>query len=93
MRCKCRTARNAAGRASWLLLFALAVYGPAFGQSPETTSRVITLSVVNGEIVGRDVVRVTQGDRVDLRWVTDVPLVIHLHGYDVEKSLEPGVDA
>ena len=35
-------------------------------------------------------IRVKQGDVVKLRWTTDQPLVVHLHGYDIEKRVEPG---
>jgi len=36
------------------------------------------------------VVRVKQGDVVRLRWSTDRPIVLHLHGYDIERKVEPG---
>jgi hypothetical protein len=36
------------------------------------------------------VVRVKQGDFVRLRWRTDKPITLHLHGYDIEKKVEPG---
>jgi len=35
-------------------------------------------------------IRVKEGDVVKLRWTTDQPLVLHLHGYDVEKRIVPG---
>jgi hypothetical protein len=35
-------------------------------------------------------VRVKQGDSVRLRWVSDRPIVLHLHGYDIERKVEPG---
>ena len=35
-------------------------------------------------------IRVRQGDAVTLRWTTDRPIVLHLHGYDIEKKVEPG---
>src|SRR5262249_59818796 len=35
-------------------------------------------------------IRVKQGDVVRLRWASDQPLVVHLHGYDVEKRIAPG---
>ena len=34
--------------------------------------------------------RVHQGDAVKLRWTTDRPLILHLHGYDIEKRVAPG---
>ena len=35
-------------------------------------------------------IRVKQGDVVRLRWSTDQPLTLHLHGYDIAKHVEPG---
>src|SRR5262245_26139955 len=39
------------------------------------------------------VLRATQGERVELRWTSDEPLVLHLHGYDIETRVEPGKPA
>jgi len=35
-------------------------------------------------------IRVKQGDAVRLRWSTDRPIDLHLHGYDIEIKVEPG---
>jgi hypothetical protein len=35
-------------------------------------------------------IRVKEGDVVRLRWTTDQPLTLHLHGYDIEKHLAAG---
>ncbi|OKO84777.1 hypothetical protein AC629_20465 [Bradyrhizobium sp. NAS80.1] len=35
-------------------------------------------------------IRVKQGDVVRLQWSTDQPVTLHLHGYDIEKHVEPG---
>jgi hypothetical protein len=35
-------------------------------------------------------ISVKQGDMVRLRWSTDQPLTVHLHGYDIEMPVEPG---
>lgn len=34
-------------------------------------------------------IRVAQGDRVELRWTTDEPAQLHLHGYNVETHVTP----
>src|SRR5712692_2086779 len=34
--------------------------------------------------------RVHEGDRVTLRWTSDRPLVLHLHGSDIEKRVASG---
>jgi hypothetical protein len=38
-------------------------------------------------------IRVKQGDAVKLRWTTDRTIALHLHGYDIEKKVDPGVVA
>ena len=38
-------------------------------------------------------IRVRQGDVVRLRWSTDQPLTLHLHGYDIEQKVEAGTIA
>jgi translation initiation factor IF-1 len=35
-------------------------------------------------------IRVKQGDIVRLRWTTDQPGTLHVHGYDIERRLVPG---
>lgn len=35
-------------------------------------------------------IRVEQGDVVHLRWSSDRRIVVHLHGYDIEKEIVPG---
>jgi hypothetical protein len=38
-------------------------------------------------------IRVKQGDVVKLRWSSDRSITLHLHGYDIERKIEPGVAA
>ena len=38
-------------------------------------------------------IRVKQGDVVKLRWSSDRSIALHLHGYDIERKIEPGVVA
>jgi hypothetical protein len=39
------------------------------------------------------VLRATEGERVELRWTSDEPLSLHLHGYDIETRVAPGKPA
>ncbi|MCY3823032.1 MAG: hypothetical protein OXG62_04100 [Nitrospinae bacterium] len=51
----------------------------------------ITLKVAGGEIQGGSkVVRVKQGDEVRLNLMADKTTEVHLHGYDIEKTVSPG---
>jgi precorrin-4 methylase len=38
-------------------------------------------------------IRVKQGDTVNLRWSTDRRMIVHLHGYDIAKEVVPGAVA
>jgi hypothetical protein len=49
------------------------------------------LKIENGSVSpSMRLIRVKQGDWVMLRWSTDRPILLHLHGYDIEKNVEPG---
>lgn len=49
------------------------------------------LKVERGRVApDQRLIRVKQGDVVRLRWSTDRTMDLHLHGYDVEKRIEPG---
>lgn len=39
------------------------------------------------------VLRATEGERIELRWTSDAPVVLHLHGYDIEARVTPGKPA
>ena len=50
----------------------------------------ITLKIADGEIQGgKKVVRVKQGDEVRLNLMADRKTEVHLHGYDIEKTVSP----
>ena len=56
----------------------------------ESRTHSFELSIVDREVAHEeDTIRVTQGERVELRWTTDEATSIHLHGYDIEVSLKP----
>jgi hypothetical protein len=52
------------------------------------------LRIENGKLpVNMRLIRVKQGDVVKLRWSSDRSIALHLHGYDIERKIEPGVVA
>jgi hypothetical protein len=56
--------------------------------------KVFMLSLVNNVLSsGDDTVRVRQGDEVQLKWSSDQPVELHLHGYDIEASVGPSAPA
>jgi hypothetical protein len=57
----------------------------------QAAPRVFELRIAQRRVPpGQRVLRVREGERVALRWSTDEPLVLHLHGYDIETRVEPG---
>ena len=56
--------------------------------------RVFDLTILHGTLTGgQDTIRVHQGDHVVLRWHSDRPAVLHLHGYEIETHVVPGAVA
>lgn len=54
------------------------------------TELIFALRIENGRVpANMRLIRVRQGDIVKLRWSTDRRLLVHLHGYDIEKEVEP----
>ena len=50
------------------------------------------LRIENGHVAeNMRLIRVTQGDVVKLQWSADKPSIVHLHGYDIEKGVVPGM--
>lgn len=73
------------------LLVAFCAMLPAPVQGAELT---FDLKIEKGKVLqDMRLIRVTQGDAVRLRWTTDRPIVLHLHGYDIEKKVDPGAVA
>jgi hypothetical protein len=75
------------------LLAALALVLP-LASTAIAAERVFDLTIAHGKLTGgQDTIRVQQGDNVVLRWHTDRPIVLHLHGYEIEMQVVPGAVA
>jgi hypothetical protein len=72
--------------ASWALTLLLITGGPAL--AAELT---FDIKIERGRVPdAMRLIRVNEGDVVKLRWTSDQPIVLHLHGYDIEKRVAPG---
>jgi hypothetical protein len=81
---KCRAAFRSANMALALLLIILANTGAA-------AELTFDIKIEGGRVPeAMRLIRVTEGDVVKLRWTSDQSLVLHLHGYDIEKRIAPG---
>lgn len=79
-------------RAGRLLLIAM-LFGIVGAHASEPQERTIALTILDGKVVGDKIVKLVQGQQATLLWTADNAIDIHLHGYDIEKSLEPGIEA
>jgi hypothetical protein len=77
------------------ILPALAIILVLAGAPPVgAAERVFELHIENGKLPKeKSVIRVKQGDVVFLRWTSDAPIILHLHGYDIERKVESGAVA
>jgi hypothetical protein len=74
-----------------LLLAGAAAFATTTIAAAQTVEIVFDLKIENGRVpANMRTIRVNQGDAVKLRWSTDRAVVLHLHGYDIEKKVEPG---
>src|SRR5262245_20108680 len=74
-----------------VVLLLSALVGHAAAQTPQV---VFDLRIESGRVApGMQLIRVKQGDRVELRWASDRPIILHLHGYDIETRVQPGMIA
>jgi hypothetical protein len=73
-------------------LLALAVLAP-FAGAALAASPKFSVELVGGRIKGDDTLKVKQGDQVQVSVVSDQPLVLHLHGYDIETKVAPPAPA
>lgn len=75
-----------------LVLLTLAVGASRLGAQGREAA--FDLKIEKGKVPqNMRLIRVKQGDAVKLRWTTDRTIVLHLHGYDIEKKVEPGAVA
>lgn len=70
---------------------AAALAAPLTGLAAD--AKTVDIAIKQGKVVGAKSARVTQGDTVVLRWTSDRPMELHLHGYDVEAKVAPGKPA
>ena len=78
-------------RREFLLVLAAA---PLTGVAAEPASRAFELALAKGRVdAAQETVRVKKGDKVELRWISDRRIALHLHGYDIETTVTPGTPA
>jgi hypothetical protein len=83
--------RRSAGLIPHLLVLLSGLCMSFTSASAQTKELTFELKVEHGTVPpGMRLIHVTQGDRVKLRWTSDRPITLHLHGYDIERTVMPG---
>ena len=78
--------RSALGR--FVALGVIAIAGASGGWAENLT---FVLRIADGRVpADMQLIRVTQGDVVTLRISADRRTILHLHGYDIERTVEAG---
>ena len=73
---------------------ALAALLAAACEDREPQDLSFSMTIEGGELAGDEsTLTVNQNDTVTIDWTSDMPLLVHLHGYNIETQLEPGVAA
>jgi hypothetical protein len=69
-----------------LLAVSVAAHGAA-----RAADATFVLRIENNRVApNMRLIRVKQGDAVKLQWSTDRTVIVHLHGYDIEKKVVAG---
>lgn len=76
------------------IVLLIAISAAACGEDREPQDLAFEMDIIGGELTADETtVTVNQGDTVTIDWTSDMPLLVHLHGYNIETQLEPGVTA
>ena len=72
----------------------LALFSPQTVGAQQAQRRTFSLTISQGQVAANNrTIKVLEGDLVELQWIADEKLTLHLHGYDVTLELmagEPG---
>lgn len=81
--------KEVVARARMLPLFFSVFITPSSAQISAENARRFDLRIENSRVIGDpQVITVRRGDTVDLRWSADRRTTLHLHGYDIEVTVD-----
>lgn len=72
-------------------IFGLSLSLAAEQQTDDATNATVRIEIriENRKLVGDQVIRLTQGQRVEIVWITDEAVELHMHGYDIRVEISP----
>jgi len=83
-----------------ILAFVMAITGLSPGSAAEQqtdnqpfSAERIEIRIENRHVVGDNVIRLVQDQRVEIIWITDEAAELHMHGYDIRVDISPDAPA
>jgi hypothetical protein len=72
-------------------LLLIAAHTPALLAQDAGAAKRFDIAIENGRVAGGPrVLRLVRGDQVEIVWMSDRVVTLHLHGYDIEITAAPG---
>ena len=69
----------------------LALFSPQTVGAQQAQRRTFSLAISQGQVAANNrTIKVLEGDLVELQWIADEKLTLHIHGYDVTLELMAG---
>ncbi|VTU19651.1 hypothetical protein [Variovorax sp. RA8] len=78
---------------SRLRVIALVAMATIAGTAAAAASQSFSVELAGGRVKGDETLKVQQGDQVQVRLSSDKPMVLHLHGYDIDTKVAPPAQA
>jgi FtsP/CotA-like multicopper oxidase with cupredoxin domain len=75
------------------LLAALTLSLATIAGAAAAPAQTFSVDIARGRAKGNDTLKVRKGDQVQLRFTSDQPIVLHLHGYDLQAKVAPPAPA
>lgn len=72
---------------------AVAAFGGTATVATAASTQSFSISIVGGRVKGDETLKVRKGDQVRVTLTSDQPMMLHLHGYEIEIKVEPPAPA
>ncbi|MFQ5548986.1 MAG: hypothetical protein ACE5FV_11895 [Woeseia sp.] len=89
----CTTTLRSVALAAALFGWSLSPGSPPRDASDADETTKIEVRIERRGVAGVGVIRLTQGQNVEMVWTTDEAAELHIHGYDIRFEVSPGAPA
>jgi hypothetical protein len=76
-----------------LRLIPLVALATIAGAAAAASSQSFSVELKGGRVKGEETLKVHKGDQVQVRLSSDQPMMLHLHGYEIEVEVAPSKPA